>query len=101
MICAGYPGQGEMDACQADSGGPLTWLNPQTNHLEQIGIVSWGYGCARRNGPGVYSKVTKGLDWIKLVVGNCNMDTCDLGKCMTGDKLDESVQHFFQNSVKV
>ena len=47
-----------------DSGGPL--FLDQSNNV-QIGIVSWGIGCARGDSPGVYTRVTKMMDWIKRI----------------------------------
>lgn len=62
MLCAG-PLAGGKDACQGDSGGPLvsragdaTW--------RQIGVVSFGYGCARPSYPGVYHRLTSSASWI-------------------------------------
>ncbi|MFC3576273.1 S1 family peptidase [Streptomyces yaanensis] len=55
-ICAGFP-QGGVDTCQGDSGGPM-FRKDDTGAYIQVGIVSWGEGCARAGYPGVYSEVS-------------------------------------------
>jgi secreted trypsin-like serine protease len=55
-ICAGYA-SGGTDTCQGDSGGPM-FRRDASDAWIQVGIVSWGDGCARPNKPGVYSQVS-------------------------------------------
>ncbi|KAB7494561.1 Trypsin-10 [Armadillidium nasatum] len=66
MICAGWE-EGGKDTCQADSGGPLLWLNSEGN-WEVHGIVSFGFGCANKGFPGVYTKVIEFNGWIRRLV---------------------------------
>lgn len=56
-ICAGNWSSGGVDTCQGDSGGPM-FRRDNNNAWIQVGIVSWGYGCARPQNPGVYSQVS-------------------------------------------
>lgn len=55
-ICAGFD-QGGVDTCQGDSGGPM-FRRDSANAWIQVGIVSWGEGCARPDYPGVYTEVS-------------------------------------------
>lgn len=61
MIGAAYQGDG-LDTCQNDSGGPLSVQSKsRLDRLEQVGIVSWGYGCG---GIGIYTRVSTYFQWI-------------------------------------
>ncbi|XP_030380379.1 serine proteinase stubble [Scaptodrosophila lebanonensis] len=64
LICAG---NSIVDACQGDSGGPL--MMPQLDgHIYRfylLGIVSFGYECARTGFPGVYTRVASYVPWIR------------------------------------
>ncbi len=54
MFCAGDADGGE-DSCQGDSGGPI--VVPDGPDLVQVGVVSWGIGCARARFPGIYTEL--------------------------------------------
>lgn len=55
MLC-GY--KRAADSCQGDSGGPLFATVGDDKTVVQIGIVSFGLGCAAVGYPGVYTKLS-------------------------------------------
>jgi len=63
MVCAGLK-EGGKDSCQGDSGGPLVGMKADGT-LREIGIVSWGQGCAEPNFYGVYGRVSAMSDLIQ------------------------------------
>jgi len=67
-ICAGYP-QGGVDTCQGDSGGPMV-KRATTGEWREVGIVSYGLGCARAGYPGVYAEVQALSNAIKARISS-------------------------------
>uniref|UniRef100_A0A3Q2Z6L7 Peptidase S1 domain-containing protein n=1 Tax=Hippocampus comes TaxID=109280 RepID=A0A3Q2Z6L7_HIPCM len=67
MLCAGFL-EGGKDTCQGDSGGPM--MSEQDGIWIQSGIVSFGFGCARQNNPGIYTRVSRYQPWIASHIGS-------------------------------
>lgn len=62
MMCAKDLGE---DSCQGDSGGPLVMKGILGGSDVQVGVVSWGMGCAHEDFPGVYARVSTAYEWIR------------------------------------
>jgi secreted trypsin-like serine protease len=87
MVCAGFP-QGGTDACTGDSGSPLVVQTSADNGniWQQVGIVSYGEGCAQSNRYGVYTRVSSFENFIQSNI--CNVDNTP-----TAPKLRVTVQN--------
>lgn len=74
MMCAAANGK---DSCQGDSGGPLIMKGSDASSDFQIGIVSWGYGCASPDYPGVYANVAQLRDFIMDTLASSPSGQCE------------------------
>ncbi|KAG7158595.1 tryptase-like [Homarus americanus] len=63
QLCAIADGK---DTCSGDSGGPL--IVKVGGRWEVLGITSYGYKCAVKDVPGVYTRVSKYLTWINTFI---------------------------------
>ena len=77
-FCAGDKA-GEHDTCQGDSGGPIFLPEPSGRQL-QVGLVSWGKGCARPGYYGVYASVAAFTNWIAAHVPDANVVNAEPAK---------------------
>lgn len=68
MFCAGIKEVGGQDACQGDSGSGLVYKNEKDDSLCVVGVVSWGIGCAHRDYPGVYARISSATDFIAKTI---------------------------------
>lgn len=78
MMCAHGIG---VDACQGDSGGPLILMGNSVAEDVQVGVVSWGLGCALDSFPGVYARISAEEDWIRNTVCELSSDPPDYLGC--------------------
>ncbi|NGO09498.1 serine protease [Streptomyces sp. HC44] len=62
-MCAGVEGK---DSCQGDSGGPIFRKLQGRKGVYQVGIVSYGDGCAEQGAPGVYTYTGSAKLWDTL-----------------------------------
>lgn len=67
MLCAGFE-LGGYDACSGDSGGPLVVPHESGSGWKQIGIVSFGIGCAKPDYFGVYTRISRYIDFIEKTI---------------------------------
>jgi hypothetical protein len=66
VFCAGN-GKGGADSCNGDSGGPIFAMGPAGEPV-QIGVVSWGDGCALPGTYGAYATIPHFQQWIARYV---------------------------------
>lgn len=73
QLCAGDYENGGKDTCQGDSGGPLQMMPYHVDckvsfplHVV-VGVTSFGRDCGRKYAPGVYTRVSRYIEWIESI----------------------------------
>ncbi|KAM3957298.1 LOW QUALITY PROTEIN: serine protease snk [Aphomia sociella] len=77
QLCAGDYDHGG-DTCQGDSGGPLQYMVDRVDCINTfplhkvVGVTSFGKDCGRKMAPGVYTRVSRYIEWIESIVWPSN-----------------------------
>lgn len=77
-----------VNSVQGDSGGPM--VIRQDSVWVQAGVVSFGYGCALPDYPGVYSRISQYQDWISGYTGTNTTGFASFDSNLT-DEIDMNV----------
>ncbi len=85
-ICAGALTQGGVGTCNGDSGGPIL-ISDGNNGWVQIGITSFGFGCANPDFPGVYTRIASFRDFLERV----GLEILEFAQYGTGQGLQSDV----------
>ncbi|XP_063709657.1 uncharacterized protein LOC134838122 [Culicoides brevitarsis] len=80
-LCANDKTGHRMDTCEGDSGGPLEMklLNYNLKVPFLVGVTAFGKGCGF-DSPGVYTRVSSYIDWIKNFVPEVESDPLKCSK---------------------
>lgn len=92
QICAGS-GNGSIDACNGDSGGPLSTSINGVTYL--TGIVSWGVGCAYPGAYGVYTEVADFNSWISSAADLLFLDSSQFIGAIGEDQTEQHSKSIF------
>ncbi|XP_038052475.1 uncharacterized protein LOC119725186 [Patiria miniata] len=79
QLCAGFS-EGGVDTCQGDSGGPLVCLGAD-DRWKLVGVTSSGNAaCGAPQSPGIYTRVSRYLDFIRQTIAADRTDDCTAGQ---------------------
>ena len=82
----------KKDTCQGDSGGPLIIFDTESQSWRQVGITSWGRGCALDGFYGVYTRIQNYISFISDTICSADEipDTPSLTLTLTGNIVEAS-----------
>ena len=64
----GFEGLVKIPLIQGDSGGPMSVQRQADSRFMLSGVISWGIGCAEKNQPGVYTRISDFREWINQIL---------------------------------